>query len=69
MSRLFKAVLFGILLGIVGMTASFSKFITTSRKIADGPAVQTEGTRKPPADVVVVSLEECLRTRTKSSRY
>ena len=58
MSRLFKAALFGLLLGLAGLAASFSHFAhDIEEDVGLGLLFQLRGVRKAPSDVVVISID------------
>ena len=58
MSRLFKAAMFGLLLGLAGLAASFSHFAhDIEEDVGLGLLFQLRGVRKAPSDVVVISID------------
>ncbi|MCK4987109.1 MAG: hypothetical protein KAS40_16380, partial [Desulfobacterales bacterium] len=59
MSRLFKAIILGFLIGIVGLLISPFRFALNIEENAGlGLLFKLRGVRPPPSDVVIVSIEK-----------
>ena len=68
MSRLARAAFLGFLMGIVGVLLSFFPFAhDIEEDVGLGLLFKLRGVRKPPADVVVVSIDRTVLRLSQSS--